>query len=76
MRFTVYNVDKDEKYLFIADGPKNALEKMAYMLNVLNQDLEFTLKETGKGFLLQHRLGEFWVRKVELNGKKETKPVS
>ena len=40
MTITVYDVNKDVKYLFIADGPKNALEKMAYMLNVQNQDLE------------------------------------
>jgi len=59
---TIYNVNKDEQYLY-NDDSYTAMQKMLYCLNIVALDKNAKVTETKFGYHLAHKKGEFWVRK-------------
>ena len=60
---TVFDVNNDIKYIFKADNPYDAMQKMLYTLNFKGRDNNAVIKETDSGYFLIHRNFEYWIKK-------------
>lgn len=52
--YTVFCLDDQKKYLFNAESPLKALEKMRYTLDLENKDANAKIEEYSKTFALEH----------------------
>ena len=60
---TIYDVNNDTEYHFIAANTLNAMGKMKYMLNLVKYDSNSQIEDTERGYLLTHGNNEFWAKK-------------
>ena len=63
MMYAIYKADDGTKYLFQANSPYNAMEKMLYTLNLSQPNTKAEIKEACRGYILIHGSKEFWISK-------------
>lgn len=61
--YTVFCLDDQKKYLFNAESPLKALEKMRYTLDLKNKDADAKIEEYSKTLALGHNSHTYAVSK-------------